>query len=92
VSFIDTIAAGNSLGFALSLANSTLESCAAPGNSAGLANFGSAEVRVSNSEFTNNTTGISNTFGGTVKTLGNNLVAGNTTNVDGTAPTPLAGE
>jgi hypothetical protein len=94
----DTIAAENGngagfAGFAVFGANLTLESSVAQGNDIGLFVASSPSVaRVSNSVFTNNDTGVSNIFTGTFLTLGNNLIAGNTTNVDGTAPTVLPGE
>jgi hypothetical protein len=47
--------------------------------------------RISNCVFTTNDNGIRNPFGGTAQTLGNNLVAGNGTNVDGPL-TPFAPE
>jgi hypothetical protein len=65
----------------------TLESSVARGNSAGI--FVNGLARISNSVFTNNTTGIQNNSG-TVLTRRNNTVSGNTTETSGTLTT-LAG-
>ena len=79
-----TIAAQNgNFGFlATGTTKLTLESSAAHGNGqAGLLVGSPAIARISNSTFTDNATGISNT--GTIRTLGNNVVDGNTSDAVG---------
>ena len=87
----ESIAAGNSVGF-LASAPSTFDRCVASGNGTGFQN--QATTRVSNSTFTNNGTGVF-LFFGTFLTLGNNLIARNTTDIDegpeDLTLTPLAG-
>jgi hypothetical protein len=82
----ESVAAGNSSGFAADSATTTsltLENCVASGNGTGVtANAAGANVRVSNSTITNNTTGVSATAGAALLSRSNNLVEGNVT--DGT--------
>jgi hypothetical protein len=84
VSVMATVAADNtSIGFlAGSSGTMTMESSVAHDNGIGLAVGDTSLVRILNSTFTNNTTGIQNQ--GTVETRRNNTVRDNGTDVDGT--------
>jgi hypothetical protein len=84
-----TAVANGSAGFEVDIGEMTLDSCVARGNNFGLFAAQSTVARISNSVFTNNTTGIQND--GTALTLGDNVIAGNGTGVGGTALTPLGG-
>jgi hypothetical protein len=70
----------------------TVDSSLAFGNVRGLSvsNLSGSLARISNSTFTDNGTGLSNS-GGTLETRGNNTVEGNTTDVSG-ALTPISGK
>ena len=70
----------------------TVDSSVAFGNVRGLSvsNLAGSLARISNSTFTDNGTGLSNS-GGTLETRGNNTVEGNTTDVSG-ALTPITGK
>ncbi len=71
-----------------------LESCTATDNGTGITagislnSLTPGTVRLSNNLVTGNATGISN--GGTIETWGNNKIAGNTTNLSGSALTGVA--
>ncbi len=69
----------------------TVKSCLGAGNGNGLFASFVSTARFSNCVFTNNSTGVNNGPGGDVLTLGDNVIAGNTTNINGTL-TPLAPE
>jgi hypothetical protein len=84
-----TVAGSSDIGFSLGGGQMTLVACDAVGNASVGLFLGSGTARVSDCVFTGNAPGISN--GGTALTLGNNLVAGNTTDLIG-ALTPLAPE
>ena len=92
--FKGTIASGNQIGAGFSLVDTeaTLESSTSRGNNGGLEGFTVEETRsvtISNSVFSNNRSyGIFTD--GSVGTRGNNTVAGNGTDIDGTL-TPLPG-
>jgi hypothetical protein len=89
VSVTSTMAVQNPTGFFVKSGSVlTVESSLAHDNSIGLFVTGST-ARISNSTFTENTTGISN--GGGVETRGNNTVRGNTTDLSGNALTPIGG-
>jgi hypothetical protein len=89
---IETTAADGAIGFVVAGGGAmTIESSNTRGNQLGLNVSSASTARISNSVFTNNGTGILNAAGGTVLTLGNNLVAGNATNVSGVL-TPQAAQ
>jgi hypothetical protein len=89
----ETTAAGNGdVGFVLSGGSLTLSSCDAEQNTNGGLLVGSGPIaRISDCVFTENGIGVQVLGAGVVSTLGNNIIAGNTTNLSGTL-TPLAGE
>ncbi len=98
----DSVAAGNSdAGFLASgfgannVAELNLESCMAVGNGTGIraegVSGGAGVARVSNSIVTDNGTGLMVGSAGAIESRGNNTVAGNATNVDGSL-TPLPGQ
>ena len=90
VTAVGMTAAGSSdIGFSLGGGQMTLVACDGVGHTSVGLFLGSGTARVSDCVFTGNGTGILN--GGTALTLGNNLVAGNTTNLTG-ALMPLAPE
>jgi hypothetical protein len=90
----NSIAPGNGdAGFFTSgVAETTLESCEAVGNTFHGIFVGATgtSARISDCVSTGSATGITNDFA-TIQTLGNNLIAGNTANVNGTL-TPLTPE
>ena len=91
VNVIATTSAHNQYGFYLESAQMTFESAVASNNSAyGLMLGAGSAVRLSNSTFTNNGTGIVVFGSGKALTRGNNTVSGNKKDVDGVL-TPLGG-
>jgi hypothetical protein len=95
--FKDTIASENELGagYALYESKAALESSVSRGNSLGLLALAGDEtlplVTISNSVFVNNREQGILAVDAPIRTRGNNTVAGNGTDIDGTL-TPLAGE
>ena len=86
----DTTAANNAVAGFRTSGELTLKSVVGRGNSFGLfVSTTGATARISESVFTNNGTGLEVTVGGTLLTLGNNVVDGNTAETSGTI-TPLA--
>jgi len=86
-----TVANNGTDGYRVVGGDLTLESSVARGNGAvGVySHFASDIVRLSNSVITDNVTGLRN--GGSMLTRGNNIVDGNTTDLVGDPPAPLAG-
>jgi hypothetical protein len=94
INIVESTATANGAGFIVFTGGEmTLESCVARGNDYGFLAIIAAVARLSNSVFTNNGKGVSNNLGNndsTILTSGNNVIAGNTQNLDGaTVLTPL---
>jgi hypothetical protein len=84
-----TVVDSSTAGLSMQGGSMTIESSVVRSNAIGL-QVAPGTARISTSSFTENGVGIGNS--GTVETLGNNIIRGNTTNVSGNALTPTSGD